>query len=501
VTSGTPEAPARSAQADPSVAHDRDPASFRDPSGFIYRRAGVVLRQINASYGAHWDALVASGFLDRLVADGRLLPFERVGLELAADPAIAHAVIAPRPLGFVSYPYEWTFSQLRDAALLTLDLQDAAQAAGFVLKDATAYNIQFVDGRPVLVDTLSFEPAVTGRPWAAYRQFCQHFLAPLALMAYRDVRCGLMLREHLDGIPLDLACRLMPGRSRLRFGLLSHLHLHSRAERRYGQKRGRAGTGAATTAAAGDDGGATDSPAPPTRGGPAMSDLRRAALIDSLRSTIRRLRWDPAGTEWADYATNTSYASSAAEAKDRVVEAMLAAAGGDVVWDLGANTGRFSAIAARLGRDVLAFDIDPGAAELHYRALRAAGTTAIQPLVMDLANPSPGLGWAGAERRPLADRANADTILALALIHHLAIGRNVPLPAIADWFARLAPHAIVEFVPKADPMVRFLLESREDVFADYDLDGFRAAMATRFETVQETPLPDSPRVLFHLRRR
>ena len=232
-----------------------------------------------------------------------------------------------------------------------------------------------------------------------------------------------------------------------------------------------------------------------------MSDLRRAALVDSLRSTVRKLRWDPAGTEWADYATNTSYASTAAEAKDRVVEAMLRAAGGRTVWDLGANTGRFSRIAADLGRDVLAFDIDPGAAELHYRALHDAGVTAIQPLVMDLANPSPGLGWAGTERRTLADRANADAILALALIHHLAIGRNVPLPAIADWFARLAPHAIVEFVPKADPMVRFLLESREDVFPDYDLDGFRRAMGSRFEIVEETALPDSSRVLFHLRRR
>jgi SAM-dependent methyltransferase len=492
VTSAPPDRPAPVTASD-SARLDRDPASFRDPSGFIYRRDGVVLRQINASYGAHWDALVSSGFLRRLVDDGRLLPFEPVGIERAAEPATAHAVIAPEPLGFVSYPYEWTFSQLRDAALLTLELQDAAQAAGFVLKDASAYNIQFVAGRPVLIDTLSFEPAVPGRPWAAYRQFCQHFLAPLALMAYRDVRCGLLLREHLDGIPLDLASRLLPGRTRLRFGLLSHVHLHSRADRRYGD-RGRKDADAATTATG-------DSPVPSTRSAPAMSDLRKAALVDSLRSTVRRLRWKPGGTEWADYATNTSYATTAAEAKDRVVASMLGAAGGRVVWDLGANTGRFSAIAARLGREVLAFDIDPGAAELHYRALVADGATSIQPLVMDLANPSPGLGWAAAERRSLADRANADAILALALIHHLAIGRNVPLPAIAEWFARLAPHAIVEFVPKADPMVRFLLESREDVFADYDLAGFRAAMATRFETLAETALPDSPRVLFHLRRR
>ena len=180
---------------------------------------------------------------------------------------------------------------------------------------------------------------------------------------------------------------------------------------------------------------------------------------------------------------------------------MLRASAGSRVWDLGANTGRFSRIAADLGKAVLAFDIDPGAAELHYRAVRREKIGAILPLVADVANPSPGLGWGGVERRSLADRANADVILALALVHHLAIGRNVPLGAIAAWFAQLAPEAIVEFVPKGDPMVDFLLSSREDVFADYTLDGFRAAMAPVYETVAEVPLEGSPRILFHLRRR
>jgi hypothetical protein len=474
---------------------ERDPASYRDPSGFIYRRDGRLLRQVNLSYADHWDALTRSGFLTELVERGWLLPFETVDLEEAAEPATAYAVLAPTVVDFVSYPYEWTFGELQDAALLTLDLQAAAQKAGFVLKDASAYNIQFVRGRPVLIDTLSFEIAVPGSPWRAYRQFCQHFLAPLALMAWSDPRASLFLREHLDGIPLDLATRLLPKRTRFRFGLLSHLHLHGRADRRYAEP---SGNGSAMDEAT--DTSRTE-PAKPARSAPHMSDLRRAALVDSLRSTVHGLHWDPGRTEWADYAANTSYADAAAAAKDRVVEEMLRAAGGERVWDLGANTGRFSRIAAGLGREVLAFDIDPGAAEILYRATRAEQLDGVLPLVMDLANPSPGLGWAGTERRALADRSNADTVLALALVHHLAIGRNVPLADVAAFFARLAPHAIVEFVPKDDPMVRFLLESREDVFPTYDLDGFRAAMRTRFEIVSEVALPDSSRVLVHLRRR
>jgi ribosomal protein L11 methylase PrmA len=465
----------------------RDPGSFRDPSGFVYRREGRLLRQVNRRFADHWDALVASGFLSDLVKADLLVPFELVEPSAAADPGTAHAVIAPEPIDFLSYPYEWTFSQLQDAALLTLDVQARAQKAGFVLKDASAYNIQFRGGRPILIDTLSFETARPDAPWIAYRQFCQHFLAPLALMAYRDVRLGTMLRENLEGLPLDLTSGLLPGRTRLRFGLLSHLHLHARAERRYDRSS--------------DDGAEAGDGAAARRAEPKMSDVRRAALIDSLRSATRKLSWDPGRTEWADYAGNTSYTDTATADKDRVVREMLAATHGSRVWDLGANTGRFSRIAADLGKQVVAFDIDPGAAELHYRAIRRERQSSILPLVGDVANPTPGLGWAGAERQSLLDRANADATLSLALVHHLAIGRNVPLQDIASWFARLAPEAIVEFVPKEDPMVRFLLASREDVFDGYTLDGFRAAVAPVFETITETRLAESPRTMFHLRRR
>ena len=188
----------------------RDPRSFRDPSGFVYRRDGVLYRQIQPSFAADWDDLDASGLLTALQAKGLLIRHEVVGLESAADPTTAHAVIRPEPVAFISYPYEWSFGQLKDAALCTLAAQEVAAAAGFTLRDATAYNVQFHEGRPILIDTLSFERAEPGAPWSAYRQFCEHFLAPLALMARRDVRLGLMLRDHIDGIPRTsrpLCCR------------------------------------------------------------------------------------------------------------------------------------------------------------------------------------------------------------------------------------------------------------------------------------------------------
>jgi hypothetical protein len=464
----------------PARALVRDPGSFRDPSGFVYRRDGVLYRQVNRSFADRWDDLVASGLLPELQSRGLLIAHEPAAIEVAAEPELAHAVIRPDLVPTISYPYEWSFGMLRDAALLTLDAQAAAAERGFALRDATAFNVQFMRGRPVLIDTLSFERPEPGAPWIAYRQFCEHFLAPLALMALRDVRLGLLLRDHVDGIPLDLASRVLPGRTRWNLGLGAHIHAHARAQERYADEGAKA---AAETRKA------------------TVSDFKQQALLDSLRRTIAKLEWKPEGTEWADYADNTSYGDAGTRAKEALVGRFLAEAGGDVVWDLGANTGRYSRVAAGLGRNVVSWDIDPAAVERNYRDVRRGNEERILPLVLDLANPSPGLGWANEERRTVADRANADVLLALALVHHLAIGRNVPLERISDYLAGLAPTLIIEFVPKDDPMVQTLLATREDVFADYTIDGFRGAVGGRWHIAIEEAIEGTQRRLFLLTRR
>jgi SAM-dependent methyltransferase len=456
----------------------RDPASYRDPAGFVFERDGVLYRQIAPSFADDWDAFEASGLAARLAAEGLLVPHEEADPALAAEPG-AYRVIRPERVVFVSYPYEWSFSQLKDAALLTLRSQVLANESGMTLRDASAYNVQFRGAQPVLIDSLSFERATPGAPWAAYRQFCEHFLAPLALMAHVDVRLGSLLKGHLEGVPLDLAARLLPARTRLSFGLGPHIHLHARAQRRYATRPEAAGEG-------GD--------------GARLSSSRQSTLLESLRSAVAGLAWRPEGTEWADYADRTSYDEAATEAKVHAVTQALFAAGGRRVWDLGANTGRYSRVAADLGRSVVAFDIDPAAVERAYLALRTEGRTDILPLLADLTAPSPDNGWANAERRSLLARADADVVLALALVHHLAIGRNVPLPFVAALFARLAGDAIVEFVPKDDPMVRRLLAARRDVFPGYSIEGFRSAVAPHFAIASETPIAGTSRTLFHLRR-
>jgi len=449
-------------------------ASFRDPAGFVFRRDGVLLRAIREPGRPHYDALMSSGLYDELAAARLLVPHEEV--PAGAVPGDAYKVIRPEEVPFVSYPYEWSFSQLQDAALATLEIQKRALRRGLTLVDASAYNIQFLRGAPVLIDTLSLRRAVAGEPWTGYRQYCQHFLAPLALMALRDIRLGQLLRVHIDGIPLDLASSLLPFGSRRRLTLLLHLHLHARSQKRY---EGRA-------------------VAVPRR---KVSLRGLLGLVDSLESGTRKLRWRPSGTEWADYYEDTNYSPEGQTGKRMAVEAFIAEVKPGTVWDLGANVGTFSRAASAAGARVVSFDIDPACVEKSYLRVRAEKDERVLPLLLDLTNPSPAAGWENAERLSLLERGPADAVLALALIHHLAIGNNVPLGRAAGFFARAGRSLLIEFVPKSDSQVNRLLVTREDIFERYTQEEFERAFSGPFEIRRRIPLPGSGRVLYAMTRR
>ncbi len=453
----------------------RHSSSFRDPSGFLFERDDALLRQVNVGYADDYRALIDSGLYAALVERGWLVEHDEVD-EPPADPAVAWRVIRPRRLPFVSHPYEWCFGQLRDAALLTLDVQRLALVHGMVLKDASAYNVQFAGSRPLFIDTLSFARYEEGRPWVAYRQFCQHFLAPLALAAHRDVRLAALSARHLDGIPLDLAASLLPKGTWRRFGLLTHLVLHARSQRRHAH------------------GGAS-------RRDYSVSRLALEGLVDSLRKTVEQLRWRHPDTEWGDYYADTNYDDGAVVDKRAAVERFVDAVAPRQLWDLGANTGRFSRIASSREIFTVAFDVDPVAVERNYARARHDDDGHLLPLLLDLTNPSPALGWAHAERASLRDRGPADAATALALVHHLAIGNNVPLPQVAGFLAELADELLVEWVPKRDSQVERLLRSREDVFAGYHREGFEAAFGEQLELRSRTPVEGSQRWLYHYGRR
>jgi ribosomal protein L11 methylase PrmA len=388
-----------------------------------------------------------------------------------AEPGSAHKVIQPEQIPFISYPYEWSFSQLKDAALATLEIQKRALEYEMSLKDCSAYNIQFRAGRPVLIDSLSFEAYREGEPWVAYRQFCQHFLAPLALMSATDVRLNQLLRVYIDGVPLDLASALLPARSRLSFALLSHIHLHARSQRAFADK-------------------------PAEVGGRRMSRLSFRGLIDNLERAVRKLSWEPQGTEWVDYAEDTNYSAEAQRHKGQLLSGFLDRTDSRIAWDLGANVGAFSRVASDKGILTVSADIDPACVEVNYLRCVEEGETKLLPLLLDLTNPSPGVGWENEERMSLIERGPADTVLALALIHHLAISNNLPLDRVAAFFSRTCRWLIIEFVPKRDSQVQRLLRTREDIFPDYTRQGFEDAFGMFFDTLESVRIEDSERTLY-----
>lgn len=445
-------------------------ASFRDPSGFLFTDKGILYRQINRAYSNDYARLMDSGLYDKLVKANLLIQHVESG-QAPAEADVAFKVIQPERVPFISYPYEWSFSQLKDAALATLSIQKRAMKMDMSLKDASAYNIQFVRGKATLIDTLSFEIYKEGEPWVAYKQFCQHFLAPLALMAYRDARLSQLLRVHIDGIPLDLASGLLPAKTKLNFGLLTHLHVHAGAQKRY-----------------------SDKVVAPRKGG--MSRQSLIGLIESLEGTIKKLTWKPAGTEWGDYYENTNYTDSAFEHKKQLVHDWSIEKKPALVWDLGGNTGVFSREAASSGAFTVSFDIDPAAVEQNYRIVKTKKEQNVLPLVLDLTNPSPALGWDNNERDSFGTRGPVDMVLALAVIHHLAISNNVPLTQLANFFAAHCKWLVIEFVPKSDSQVQKLLASREDIFPNYTREDFEAVFSARFNIHKNEVVRDSERMLY-----
>ena len=465
-----------------------DTGSFRDPAGRVYRVCGEVgeariLRGLNHRAAAMLRRLIAEPFFRALVADGRVV---KTVLLSSEDPATAsviargwHAVAEHEPVDCVTYPYEWPFSMLKDAALLQLRLLDAGARNGWLLKDATPFNVQWAGTRPVFIDVPSFEPWEDGEYWRGYRQFCATFLTPLLLNAHLGIPFQPLLRSRLDGIPPDEAARYFYGLRLFKRGVLSHIWFPDKAERRVRRR---------------------EAARRPVRARPRRHQPKTMllALQDSLARLIRGLSCGTACSDWSRYAETHSYDDADLALKQDFVRRHTASLCPALTWDLGANTGAFSRIAAKHSRTVIAVDADHDSIDRLYRDLQSDGPENIIPLVMDLANLSPGQGWAGRERPAFDQRRRPDLVLCLALIHHLRIAANIPLPLFIDWLRSLGAAIIVEWVGREDAMARRLLENKREDYADYTAEHFAAEVGKRFRVRDRQQLKGSAREMFLL---
>ncbi len=447
-------------------------SSYRDNAGFVFDQHGKIYRYVHPVYEEHFARLMNSGLYDELVKKEWLIAHR--GITNITDFNFTEGkILLPEQIAFINYPYEWSFDMWKDAALLTLQIEMASLQKEMILKDATPFNIQFIKGRPVFIDTLSFENYTAGKPWVAYRQFCECFLAPLLLMHYCHPDTNKLFTVYPNGVPLDVLVTLLPAKSKWNLNTFLHVHLQSKIS---GKKKNNSG-------AEGN-----------------MPKQKLEILLKGLENFVQKLSPQKIKTTWDDYYTGTILGDDYLKAKTALVKSYIAEIDFKNVIDLGANDGYFSLFFAA-DKNVIAADADVNCINELYNKIKKEKISNILPLMVNLITPSPAIGWNNSERDSISSRLKADLVLALALVHHLAIANNVPLQLIANWLQPMAEHLIIEFVPKTDEKVKLLLQNRRDIFNDYTLENFKLIFANTYQFLKEEKVGHTNRVLFLMKRK
>jgi hypothetical protein len=456
-----------------SIHHTCHPSSFRDPSGFIFEKDKIIYRQVNRVFKDHFDFFISSGFYDKLVKQKLLIPHEIINENLTGSGEW-YITLKPEQIEFISYPWEWSFDLLKDAALLTLRLAKESIASGMVLKDASPYNVQWHKGNLIFIDTLSFEKYNPDEPWIAYRQFCENFLAPLLLMHYSKNSLQPLLLAYPDGIPLNIAKSLLPLKSK--FSLHNYLHIHFHASLTGKKERSK-------------------------QTGKKFSKQKFLNLISSLELAINKLKSPVILTAWSSYYAEASQRNDYLEQKKGIINKWLDQMSGvKTAADLGANDGEFSILLSSRNIQTVAADFDPYCINKLYNKITKTSEKNIQPLIVDLSNPSPYIGVNNKERESLISRLQPDLVLALALIHHLAIGKNIPCEKLADFFQTICKKLIIEFVPKEDEKVQLMLNGKKDIYSTYTEENFMKAFGQYYSVEKKEIISGTGRTLYMMKK-
>ncbi len=451
-------------------------SSFRDPAGSVFIRDGIVYRAIFEEYRKHYETLINSGLYQMLIEEKSLIPHEEVSTEKAFSEA--YKIIRPQQLELISYPQEWCFLQLKEAALLTLNIQLTALQHGMVLKDASPYNIQFLNAQPILIDTLSFEQYNDGDPWIAYRQFCELFLAPLVVMSVKDIDLNL-LRLYPQGVPLTLAVKMIPWRKRIKPSIYLNLVLHGRLQRRQGNL-------AMNTE-------------------PQKAKVSKRAMLGHTEMLIRAVqKLEPHKRqhgEWNTYYEENLLSNEYLKEKEFVIEGLLQQIKPGCVFDLGSNTGNFSSLASKYAREVIALEKDAMCSELFAQKVKKDGVKNIMPLLFDIMEPLSTAGWESSERLTLWQRQRSDLVMALAVLHHISIGENVPYEKISSLFLKLGRQLLIEFVAPDDPNAKRLLRYKSSLMNRISKADFIKAFEHDWKIVGEFSLKSARRTIYHMTAR
>lgn len=450
------------------------PSSYRDPSGFIFFKEDILYRQVNKSFQEHYDFFITSGCYDALVKKGMLIPHQTINENLTGNNEW-YTTLKPAVVPYISYAYEWSFDMLKDAALLTLDLLKTAIEYGMILKDATPYNIQWQNGSLVFIDSLSFEKYDATKPWIAYRQFCECFLSPLLIAHHTKIPVQELSLAYSEGIPLPLTKSLLPWKSK--FSLHTYLHIHLNAKYSTGQP-------AASNKTA------------------SFSKTKLLNLISSIEGLIQKLQLPESKSTWSDYYEEASQRTDYLEQKQQIIKQWIEKIPPlTIAADLGANKGEFSKLLSQKNITTIAADFDAYCINALYKEIKATGEKNLLPIIIDLSKPSPAIGVNNNERDSFITRTKVDLALALALIHHLAIGKNIPFEKIAELFQQICKQLIIEFVPKDDEKVKLMLQQKADIYTTYNEEEFIRAFEKYFVITDKQAIPGSGRTLFLMNKK
>ena len=450
------------------MSYSHHPSSYRDPSGFLFYMDGILYRQVNKTYKADFEQLMKSGLYDQLIKQGQIISHQRTNSNFTGSEE-HYITIQPELLPYVSHPCEWSFDMLKDAALATLQLAEEGIKYKMLLKDASAYNIQLHEGRMKLIDSLSFERYDEHKPWIAYRQFCEHFFAPLALMHYSQKPLQQLLLAYPEGVPLHIAGKLLPGRSRFNLNVYLHIHLQSRVSQK------------------------AHSTQKPQQ---AFSAAKLKNILRSLREAIQSFRLNHPTGVWSDYYNEAAQRENYLSTKKQIIDGWISKMDIDKAIDLGANEGEFSKLLWSKDIYTISADFDHYSINNLYKKIKTEALAKVHPVIIDLANPTPAYGVNNVERASFINRSKTDLVLALALVHHLAIGKNIPFEGIVQLFKSLGKHLIIEFVPKEDEKIGLMLLNRTDIFNGYNEQNFIKAFTAHYKILDQKSIGDSGRTLF-----
>jgi 2-polyprenyl-3-methyl-5-hydroxy-6-metoxy-1,4-benzoquinol methylase len=449
-------------------------ASFKDPSGFVFRLNDKYYRQVNKSYADDYDLLMSSGLYKILTEKKLMLSHDEVN-ENFTQSNDWYKTLLPEQLPFISYPYEWSFDELKDAALLTLRVMKIAVKHGMILKDATSFNIQFYQGKPIFIDTLSFEKYDASKPWIAYRQFCECFLFPLLIEHYKQIDVQKLLSVYLEGIPAQTTAKLLPRKTKFKLNIWLHVFLQN----------------------------SVSTNNKPSNRKISFSKEKLLRLLDSLESTIKPLRIKTSVlTTWNNYYDETILSKNYLDAKEKIFRDFVSDINNGRVMDVGCNDGYFSKILAEKNPGVIAVDFDSQCINRLYVEAKSKGEKNILTFCIDLTNPSPAVGFNHNERQSFADRAKSDMITALALIHHLVLSKNIPLSDVAKMLSDLTKkYLVIEFVPLSDEKSQQLIANKTNYHTPYDPQAFEKHFSKYFEIERQQVIPTTDRILYRMKKK